>query len=178
MIKRRDPSSYPKKEKIKWALVAALGMVLLGVGYSNFRPSSGGKNGLAGQPEPAQEADILNSLLPEKLSVESPEVLTAEPETANSLASPMIQNIFAFASRKDLPGIAPMDTPDEKEFVLKGTIMDGENSLAYINDEMIGLGESINDFTLIDISIDSATIKNGDEVITLLDKEDVINEIL
>ena len=58
------------------------------------------------------------------------------------------------------------------EFVLKGTIIDGDNSVAFLNDETVALGDTFNGFTLVEITADKAVIKNEEEEITLLFKDE------
>ena len=71
-----------------------------------------------------------------------------------------------------------MELPEEKEdFVLKGTIIGGDNSVAFINDQVLGVGETIHGFTVVSISAAKAVIKNDKEEITVL-LEDKLDEML
>ena len=161
------------KEKIKWSLVAMLSVILLMVLYFNFKPSRSGEKTLALQGQIAEALDHSISSLPEKEIMPSLETLMEKDETTSPAVPMLIQDIFSFASRKNGPDSAVIDPSEIDEFVLKGTIIDGDNSVAFLNDETVALGDTFNGFTLVEITADKAVIKNEEEEITLLFKDEL-----
>lgn len=178
MAQSTAQASNPAKEKIKWALVAILGGVLLFVLYSNLRPSGENNQMLALQESKAEAVEQSIELTPETELMPALKMLSAMNKTTNTLTPSMIQNIFTFASGRKGMGSEVMGPSEEDDFVLKGTIIDGDNSVAFLNDEVLGLGETFNGYTLVEITADSATIKNGEDVITVLPEKDEIDEKL
>lgn len=179
MVKSTAQESNPAKEKIKWTLVAILGGVLLFVLYSNLRPSGGGNKQMPALQENVAEAVEQNiDLTSETELMPALEMLSAMNKSNNTLTPSMIQNIFSFASGRNGVNSGTMGPKEEDDFVLKGTIMDGDNSVAFLNDEVVGLGETVNGYTLVEITADSATIKNGEDVITVLPEKEEIDEKL
>ena len=178
MEKPPAQKSNPAKEKIKWALVALLGGVLLFVLYSNLRPSGGNNQMLVLQENNAEAVAKEIDLTPETELIPALEMLSAMNNPNNTLAPSMIQDIFSFASRRNGVDSGMVGPQEDDDFVLKGTIIDGENSVAFLNDEVVGLGETVNGYTLVEITADSATIKNGEDVITVLPEKDEIDEKL
>lgn len=177
MVKSAVQKSNPSKEKVKWTLVAVLGVVLLFVLYFNLNPSGGGEKTLALQENEAEALDYSIPLTPETELMPALEMLTATQKT-NTMIPSMIEDIFSFTSRKNSPD-SPMTGPSEaEEFVLKGTIIDGDNSVAFLNDEIVGLGEPFNGFTVVEITANSITIKNEEDEITVLEEEDGLDEKL
>jgi len=160
------------KEKIKWSLVAILSVILLMVLYFNLKPSRSGETTLALQGEVAEALDHSISPLPEKEVMPSLEALMEKAETTNPVVPLLIQDIFSFASRKNGPDSAMMDPSAIDEFVLKGTIIDGDNSVAFLNEETVALGDTFNGFTVVEITADKAVIKNEEEEKTLLFKDE------
>jgi hypothetical protein len=178
MVKPTAQQSNQTKEKIKWTLVAVLCVVLLLVLYFNLKPSGDGKKTLVLQENKAEALDNSILLTPETGLMPALEALTDTHKTTNTMVPSMIQDIFSFASRKNSPDSAMMGPPEAEEFVLKGTIMDGDNSIAFLNDEIVGLGEPFNGFTVVEITATSITIKNEEDEITVLEEEDGLNEKL
>jgi hypothetical protein len=178
MVKSNNQGSNQTKEKIKWTLVAILCVVLICVLYFNFKPSGGGKKNLVLQENKAEALDNSILLTPESELMPALEALTGTHNTTSPMVPSMIQDIFSFASRKNSPGTAVMGPPEVEEFVLKGTIMDGDNSVAFLNDEIVSLGEPFNGFTVVEITATSITIKNEEDEITVLEEEDGLDEKL
>ena len=178
MVKRTDRDTNLSKEKIKWALVAILGGMLLFVLYSNLRPSGENNQMIVLQENQAEAVEQNIDLTSETELMPALEMLSAMNKTTNTLTPSMIQDIFSFASRRNGVEGEMMGSPEEEEFVLKGTIIDGDNSVAFLNDEVLSLGETVNGYTLVEITADSATIKNGEDVITVLSEKDEIDEKL
>ena len=162
----------PTKEKIKWSLVAILSVLLIMVLYFNLKPSRSGEKTIALQGQVAEAIDHSIPSPPEKDIMPSLEGLTVKEGTTSPAVPQLIQDIFSFASRKNGPDIALMDPSEIDEFVLKGTMIDGDNSVAFLNDETVALGETFNGFTLVEITADKAVIKNEEEEITLLFKDE------
>jgi hypothetical protein len=160
------------KEKIKWALVAILSVLLIMVLYFNLKPSRSGGKTIALQGQVAEALDHTIPSLPENDIMPSLEGLMEQDETTNPALPLLIQDIFSFASRKNGPESALVDPSDLDEFVLRGTIIDGDNSVAFLNDETVALGDTFNGFTLVEITADKAVIKNEEEEITLLFKDE------
>lgn len=173
----KSKSNNPTKEKIKWSLVAVLSVMLIMVLYFNLKPSRSGEKTLALQGKVAEALDHSISSMPDNELIPSLEALTDEGETTNHLVPLLIEDIFSFASRRNAPANAMMSPSEAEEFVLKGTIIDGDNSVAFLNDEIVGLGNSFNGFTVIEITADKAVIKSEEEEITLL-VEDGLDEKL
>ncbi len=90
----------------------------------------------------------------------------------------MIKDLFSFGSRSDSQNQDAVGVPEEKEdFVLMGTIIDGENSVAFINDQVLGVGDTTHGFTVVSINDAKAVIRNDKKEITVL-REDKFNEML
>ena len=159
------------KEKIKWSLVAMLSAILLMVLYFNFKPSRSGEQTLTLEGHIAEALDHSISSIPEKEVMPSLDALLEKDETTSLAVPLLIQDIFSFASRKNAPDSAVIDPSEIDEFVLKGTIIDGDNSVAFLNDETVALGDTFNGFTVVEITADKAVIKNEEEEITLLFKD-------
>jgi hypothetical protein len=160
------------KEKIKWSMVAILSVLLIMVLYFNLKPSRSGETALALQGQLAEALDHGIPSLPEKDIMPSLEGLMEKDETTSPVVPLLIQDIFSFASRKNAPEGTMMGPSEIDEFVLKGTIIDGDNSVAFLNDETVALGDTFNGFTLVEITADKAVIKNEEEEITLLFKDE------
>ena len=165
-------NATPTKEKIKWSLVAILSVLLIMVFYFNLKPSRSGKKTIALQGQVAEAIDHSIPALPEKDIMPSLEALTVKEETTSPAVPQLIQDIFSFASRKNGPDSALMDPSEIDEFVLKGTMIDGDNSVAFLNDQTVALGDTFNGFTLVEITADKAVIKNEEEEITLLFRDE------
>jgi hypothetical protein len=166
-------TASPAKEKIKWGLVSMLSVVLIMVLYFNFKPSGSGEKTIALQGQLAEALDHSIPALPGKEIMPSLDALI-EKEVISSPAVPLlIQDIFSFASRKNGPNSTLMDPPEAEEFVLKGTMIDGDNSVAFLNDEIVALGDTFNGFTMVEITADKAVIRNEEEEITLLFKDEL-----
>lgn len=165
-------NATPVKEKIKWALVAILSVLLIMVFYFNLKPSRSGEKTIALQGQVAEAIDHSIPSLPEKDIMPSLEALTVKEGTTSPAVPQLIQDIFSFASRKNGPDSALMDPSEIDEFVLKGTMIDGDNSVAFLNDETVALGDTFNGFTLVEITADKAVIKNEEEEITLLFRDE------
>ena len=178
MVKPTAQESNQSKEKIKWTLVAVLCVVLLLVLYFNLKPAGKGNNTLALQENTAEAVDNSILLTPETELMPALEVLTATHKSTNPMVPSMIADIFSFASRKNIPDSGNAGPSEVEEFVLKGTIMDGDNSVAFLNDEIVGLGEPFNGFTVVEITATSITIKNEEDEITVLEEENEIDEKL
>ena len=165
-------TANPAKEKIKWSLVAMLSVILIMVLYFNFKPSRSGEKTIALQGQVAEALDHSIPALPGKEIMPSLEALT-EKQVISSPAVPLlIQDIFSFASRKNGPNSPLVDPSGIDEFVLRGTIIDGDNSVAFLNNETVALGDTFNGFTLVEITADKAVIRNEEEEITLLFKDE------
>lgn len=166
-------TANPAKEKIKWSLVAILSVLLIMVLYFNLKPSRSGETALALQGQVAEALDHGMPTLPEKDILPSLDGLMEKDETTSPVLPLLIQDIFSFASRKNAPDSAMMGPSEIDEFVLRGTIIDGDNSLAFLNDETVALGDTFNGFTVTEITADKAVIKNEKEEITLLFKDEL-----
>jgi hypothetical protein len=166
-------NATPVKDKIKWSLVAILSVLLIMVLYFNFKPSRSGEKTIALQGQVAEALDQSIPALPGKEIMPSLEALTAKEVISSPAVPLLIQDIFSFASRKNGPDSALMDPPEIDEFVLKGTMIDGDNSVAFLNDEIVALGDTFNGFTMVEITADKAVIKNEEEEITLLFKDEL-----
>lgn len=178
MANPRAQQSNQTKDKVKWTLVSLLCVVLLSVLYSNFRPS-GGNNQIPSLQENKAEAVEQNSdLTAETERMPALDMLSAMNKTTNTLTPSMIQDIFSFASRRNGVESDMTGSQEEEELVLKGTILDGDNSVAFLNDEIVGLGEPFNGFTVVEITATSITIKNEEDEITVLEEEDGLDEKL
>jgi len=165
-------TASPAKEKIKWSLVAILSVVLIVVLYFNLKPSRSGENTIALQGQVAEALDHTIPSLPEKDIMPSLEALTVKEGTNSPAVPQLIQDIFSFGSRKNGPDSALVDPSGIDEFVLRGTIIDGDNSVAFLNNETVALGDTFNGFTLVEITADKAVIRNEEEEITLLFKDE------
>jgi len=165
-------NATPTKEKIKWSLVAILSVLLIMVFYFNLKPSRSGEKTIALQGQVAEAIDHSIPALPEKDIMPSLEALTVKEGTTSPEVPQLIQDIFSFASRKNGPDSALMGPSEIDEFVLKGTMIDGDNSVAFLNDETVALGDTFNGFTLVEITADKAVIKNEEEEITLLFRDE------
>ena len=166
-----------KREKKKWIVVALLGPVLLFVFYYNIMLSKSGDTAVRVQEEKVKAVDYSNPL--PTMNELLPSLATAheEDETTEGINPLMIKDLFSFGSRSDLQDRDAMGLPEEKEdFVLKGTIMDGENSVAYINEQVLGVGDTIHGFTVVSISDAKAVVRNDKEEITVL-LEDKFDEM-
>lgn len=177
MVKHTAQESNQSKDKVKWIMVAGLGVVLLFVLYFNLKPSGGGEKTLALQENEAEAFDYSIPLTPETELMPALEMLTDTHKT-NTMVPSMIEDIFTFASRKNSPDSSMTGPPEAEEFVLKGTIIDGDNSVAFLNDEIVGLGEPFNGFRVVEITATSITIKNEEDEITVLEEEDGLDEKL
>jgi hypothetical protein len=178
MVKSTSQDSKTSKEKIKWALVAILGGVLLFVLYSNLRPSDENNPMIVLQENQAEAVEQSIDLPSETQLMPALEMLSAMNKKNNTFSPSMIQDIFSFASRRNGVEGEMVGSPEEEAFVLKGTIIDGDNSVAFLNDEVMSLGETVSGYTLVEITAESATIKNGEDVITVLPEKDEIDEKL
>ena len=173
MLDKTDKSdANPAKEKIKWGLVAILSVLLIMVLYFNFKPSRSGEQAIAVQGQVAEALDHSIAALPEKKIMPSLEALTEKEETTSPVVPLLIQDIFSFAARKNAPNSSLTGPPEIEDFVFKGSMIDGDNSVAFLNDEVVALGETFNGFTLVEITADKAVIKNEEEEITLLFKDE------
>ena len=173
MLDKTDKNSAnPAKEKIKWVLVAILSVLLIMVLYFNFKPSRSSEQTIALQGQVAEALDHSIASLPEKQIMPSLEKLTEEEEATSPVVPLLIPDIFSFAARKNTPSSALLGPAEIEEFVFKGSMIDGDNSVAFINNEVVALGETFNGFTLVEITADKAVIKNEEEEITLLFKDE------
>jgi hypothetical protein len=169
--------STTTKEKIKWSLVAVLSVLLIMVLYFNLKPSRSGEKTLALQGQVAEALDHSIPSMPENELMPPLEALMDDGETTNPAISLLIQDIFSFAARGNAQNRTAMDTTKAEDIILKGTIIDGDNSVAFLNDAIVGLGNSFNGFIVVEITANKAVIKNEEEEITLL-VEDGLDEKL
>ena len=167
-----------KREKKKWIVVALLGPILLFVLYYNITLSKSGDTATRVQEQKVQAVDYsiplptINEVLPSLAPAHE------EDETTEGINPLMIKDLFSFVSRSDSQNQDTVLLPEEKEdFVLKGTIIEGENSIAYINEQVLGVGDTIHGFTVVSINDAKAVIRNDKEEITIL-LEDKFDEIL
>ena len=167
-----------KREKKKWIVVALLSPLLLFVLYYNITFSKSGNTAVRVQEQKVEAVDYSIPLA--TISELLPSLSTAhkEDEKTASVSPLMIQDLFSFGSRSDSQDQETADSPMEKEsFVLKGTIIDGENSVAFINEQVVGVGDTIHGFIVVSISDSKAVIRNDKEEITVL-LEDKLDEML
>lgn len=167
-----------KKEKNKWILVAVLSVILVLVYVFYFKKASSvdGHKDLIVQNKKVEvlDNDIL-SALPTELKPSLP-MVHVNDQVNNDIIPLVVKDIFSFGLQKDIQKEMTEELPIEKEgFILKGTLMDGNNSLAFLNDQVLGIGDRFNGFTVVQITDDKAVIRNGEKEITLL-IEDPIDE--
>jgi hypothetical protein len=168
-----------KKEKGKWIVVAALSLTLILVYSRNFMKASS-KGDTEAVMAQEQQVEVVDSLVPRALKDELKSYFPtakAKDEVTKDILPFAVKDIFYF----DPPSKAEEKEPEalaeeEETFVLKGTIIDGENSVAFLNDEVLAIGESLDGFTLVQIASDRAVLKNKEEKITVL-LEDGIDEM-
>ena len=132
------------KEKNKWILVVILSVLLIAVLFYNLiLPKSGGEiSALQKQENPVGvDEENLNSFFQKEL-IPSLQALTYQDENTNNTVYPLVEDIFAFAPRSGGPkGNIQSRSVGKDGFVLQGTIIDGDNSVAFLNDQVLGLGE-------------------------------------
>ena len=167
-----------KKEKKKWIVVTLLSPILLFVLYYNIMLSKNGDTAVRVQEQKVKAVDYSIQLPTIKELLRSLATADEEDETSEGIRPLMITDLFSFGSRSDLQNQEAVELPEEKEdFVLKGTIIDGENSVVYINEQVLGIGDTIHGFTVVSIHDAKAVIRNDKEEITVL-LEDRFDEML
>ena len=158
-----------KEEKNKWIIVALLSLILIFVFYYNIILSKSGDKTLRIQEQKVEAVDHSIPSIHKNELIPSLPSLNKKDETKKNVVPLMIQDIFSFAPRSDSQGKNTMGLSMEKKvFILKGTIIDGKNSVAFINDQVLGIGGKISGFTVVRISDTKAVIRNEKEEITVL----------
>jgi hypothetical protein len=161
------------KEKIKWIFVAILSVALLGVVYKNWKAFRGSP-GKAPVPVLRAETvgvDDLQEVIRgiQGLKPASLQPVDDEPDTAFTLLK---RDLFALAatdtfSENDREDETRLRQAGQKPIILKGTILNGSHSVAFINDAAIGLGESFKGWQVARIGEDIAFLKKGQRDLTI-----------
>ena len=167
-----------QRDKTKWIIVAILSVMLLCVVFYNTVLSSKEpvrKPYIEEQQNAAPGFNISSNVL-ELLQPAAPAVVLDEA-AKEDLIPPLITDLFSFRERAESrrTEVEAVEM-EEEDFTLKGTIIDGNHSVAFLNDEVLSINDTINGFTVVEITENRTVLKNSQKEITILqeDKLDVL----
>lgn len=152
------------KEKTKWIIVAILCGILILVIFYNITSSEKGKKDVTIRAKKVNAMDffLAPDLVNNLRTSLSPKLKEEEEELRNPELSLPARDIFAF----DPDGYNKATSREkiqigQEDFKLQGTIIDGMHSVAFVNDEVLAIGEIFNGYTVIHISAGQAVLKKG-----------------
>jgi hypothetical protein len=163
-------TAHPTNERVKLYIVIALACFAAIFAYFRFfyeRSETGTVT--AGPPPEAMNFDVqkIKRIKPHKtethLSVEIP----FRRDIRNIFVSTQLSEALKQSIQPDAHALSEKDEePPASHTVtieLKGTIIDGKNPMAIINDQFVRIGETIGDYQVMRIAPDEVYLKSGEQ---------------
>ena len=156
-----------RSEKVKQYLVIALAVIAALVAYfSFFRSGKDTPVKAAARPRPEAKVDLKKIEIPR---LQGPKTIRIP---SDALLNFKIRDIFAAAALPPEPEVEKKQKPAEKKNTgqkaaptirldLQGTIIGGNNPLAIINNQFLGVGEKIGDYQIVAIAPNTVHLKAG-----------------